>query len=137
MRVPSAQTVEVMLAGSDELVKVRIVGINAPDWRQTPWGKTAQEKLSSLIVNKRVEIEADSLEGDRYSRVLGHLWQGKTLISQELIESGCVLANDRYPHSYSKLLMESQEYARLMGYGIWNPQQAMRYTPSQFRSLNP
>ena len=73
---------------------------------------------------------------DRYNRLNAHIWRNQTLVSQELIEAGCVLVNDRYPHAYSKLLMESQEYARLMGYGIWNPKQAMRYTPSEFRLLN-
>ena len=137
VRVNSGQAVEVMLTGSDELVTLRIMGIDAPDWRQTPWGETARQKLKNLVLNERVEIEADRWQRDRYNRIFGHLWHGETLISEELVKSGCVLTNDRYPHSYSKLLMESQEYARLMRYGIWNPQQAMRYTPSQFRSMNP
>ena len=135
-RVLSGQTVEVQLTGTSEVVKLRIEGINAPDWRQNPWGKAAKEKLEDLVLDKQVVIEAENLEGDRYSRIHGHLWQGQTLVSQQLVEAGCVLANHRYEHLYSKVLMESQEYARLMGYGIWNPQQAMRYTPSQFRSQN-
>jgi micrococcal nuclease len=105
-RVVSGQALEVLLTGTSEVVKVRI------------------------------KIETENLLRDRYNRIQGHLWQEQTLISQQLIKSGCVLVNDRYPHSYSKLLMESQEYARLMGYGIWNPKLAMRYTPSQFRSMN-
>ena len=135
-RVLSGQTVEVRLTGKSETVKVRIEGIDAPDWRQSPWSDVAKEKLTELVINKPIAIETDNLEGDRYNRIRGHLWQGETLVSQKLLKSGCVLTKDRYPHSYSKLLMESQEYARLMGYGIWNPQQAMRYTPNQFRSMN-
>ncbi|NJL53175.1 MAG: thermonuclease family protein [Hydrococcus sp. SU_1_0] len=139
-RVVSGQTVEVLLAGTSEVVKVRIEGIDAPDWRQSPWGEAAKEKLTELVMGKAIKIETENLGGDtprdRYNRLQGHLWQDQTLVSQELILSGCVLLNDRYPHSYSKLLMESQEYARLMGYGIWNPKLAMRYTPSQFRSMN-
>jgi micrococcal nuclease len=135
-RVVSGQTVEVLLTGTSEVVKVRIEGIDAPDWRQSPWGEAAKEKLTELVMGKGIKIETENLGRDRYNRLQGHLWLDQTLVSQELIVSGCVLLNDRYPHSYSKLLMESQEYARLMGYGIWNPQQAMRYTPSQFRSMN-
>ena len=71
-------------------------------------------------------IESESEEPDRYNRLKAHIWLNGILISQQLVKAGCVLANDRYPHLYSKLLMESQEYARLMGYGIWNPKQAMR-----------
>lgn len=135
-RVLSGQTVEVLLTGKSEVIKVRIAGIDAPDWRQSPWGEAAKEKLTELVMGKTVKVETENLESDRYNRIQGHLWQEQTLISQELVKSGCVLTNERYPHSYSKLLMESQEYARLMGYGIWNPQLAMRYTPSQFRLKN-
>lgn len=136
-RVVSGQAVEVILTGTSEVVKVRIAGIDAPDWRQSPWGETAKQKLAELVMSKPIKIEAENLVRDRYNRLQGHLWQDQTLVSQELLKSGCVLVNDRDPHSYSKLLMESQEYARLMGYGIWNPKLAMRYTPSQFRSMNP
>ncbi|MEY2856478.1 MAG: hypothetical protein RLZZ74_787 [Cyanobacteriota bacterium] len=135
-RVVSGQTVEVLLTGTSKVVKVRIEGIDAPDWRQSPWGEAAKEKLTKLVMGKAIKIETENMGLDRYNRLQGHLWQDQTLVSQELIVSGCVLLNDRYPHSYSKLLMESQEYARLMGYGIWNPKLAMRYTPSQFRSMN-
>ncbi|MEM6610756.1 MAG: thermonuclease family protein [Cyanobacteria bacterium P01_C01_bin.72] len=135
-RVLSGQTVEIVLTGKSDVLRLRLIGVDAPDWRQSPWGEAAKQKLADLVWGKAISIEAESLESDRYNRIQGHLWLDQTLVSQQLVESGCVLANDRYPHSYSKLLMESQEYARLMGLGIWNPQQAMRYTPSQFRSMN-
>lgn len=135
-RVVSGQAVEVCLTGSSEVIKVRIEGIDAPDREQSPWGDAAKEELTALVMGKAINLEVENLERDRYNRLLGHLWQGEILVSQELIKSGCALVNDRYSHSYSKLLMESQEYARLMGYGIWNPKLAMRHTPSQFRSMN-
>lgn len=135
-RVVSGQTVEVQLTGASEITKVRITGIDAPDLRQAPWGKAAQAKLSELVLGMPVLIESELDQRDRFNRLDAHLWQEETLISQQLVKLGSVLVNDRYPHRYSKLLMESQEYARLMGYGIWNPQQAMRQTPSQFRSQN-
>ena len=134
-QVVSGQTVEVVLIGSSEATKVRIIGIDAPDLRQSPWGEAAKKKLSELVVGLPVKLELESEERDRYNRLHAHIWQND-LVSQQLVESGCVLANDSYEHKYSKLLMESREYARLMGYGIWNPKLAIRYTPSQFRSLN-
>ena len=133
-RVLSGQTVEMVLAQTSAVTKVRITGIDAPDLRQSPWGKTAKARLKELVIGLPVSIETDSLERDRFNRINAHIWQDKTLISQKLVKEGCVLANTEYPHSYSKLLMDAQEYARLMGYGIWNPQQALRQTPNQFRS---
>jgi micrococcal nuclease len=137
IRVVSGQTVEVRLTGTAEITKIRIIGIDAPDLRQFPWGEAAKKKLSELIIGSSILIESESKQQDSYNRLNAHLWRDKTLISQQLVKTGCVLVNERYPHQYSKLMSESQEYARLMGYGIWNPKQAMRYTPSQFRSMNP
>ena len=142
-RVISGQTVEVLLTDTSEVAKVRIIGIDAPDLRQDPWGVAAKNKLTELVMAMPIELELET-EGDRpinevrdrFNRLPAHIWRNKTLIGKQLVESGCVLANDRYEHSYSKLMQESQEYARALGYGIWNPKLAMRYTPSQFRSMN-
>ena len=134
MRVVSGQTIEVVLAGTSEVSKVRIAGIDAPDMRQIPWGKTAQTRLVELVMGKQIAIELETEKRDRFNRLNAHVWQDKTLISQQLVKEGCVLANTRYTRSYSKLLTNAQEYARLMGYGIWNRDRAMRYTPKQFRS---
>lgn len=131
--VISGQTVEAVLAETSQLVKVRIVGIDAPDLRQSPWGETAKERLNELVTDLPINLETDSLKRDRFNRIQAHIWQGKILVSQQLVKEGCVLANTEYPHSYSKLLIDAREYARLMGLGIWNPKLALRQTPSQFR----
>ena len=133
-RVFSGQTIEVVLVETSETVKVRITGIDAPDLRQSPWGQTAQKKLRELVLNLPISIEVQNLEKDSFNRINGHVWQDNTLISQQLVKEGYVIANTEYPHSYSKLLIDAQEYARLMGYGIWNPELALRQNPSQFRS---
>lgn len=143
-RVVSGQTVEVLLTGASEATRVRIIGIDAPDLRQSPWGEAAKQKLSELVRGLPIKLELEESQRDnptgtlrdRFNRLNAHLWQNQTLVSQQLVESGCVLTNDSYEHKYSKLLMESREYARLMGYGIWNPNLSMRYTPRQFRSMN-
>ena len=140
-RVISGQTVEVLLTDTSEVAKVRIIGIDAPDLRQDPWGEAAKDRLTELVMAMPVELELEESDRfindrDRFNRLPAHIWQNQTLIGQQLVKEGCVLANDRYEHSYSKLMQESQEYARALGYGIWNPKLAMRYTPSQFRSMN-
>ena len=141
-KVISGQTIEVLLTDTSEVAKVRIIGIDAPDLRQDPWGKAAKNRLIKLVMAMPIELELETGDRpinelrDRFNRLPAHVWQNKTLIGKQLVEEGCVLANDRYEHSYSKLMQESQEYARALGYGIWNPKLAMRYTPSQFRSMN-
>ncbi|MGL5940800.1 MAG: thermonuclease family protein [Waterburya sp.] len=147
-KVNSGQTIEVVLTKSSQalsfhgkvpmtetskVAKIRITGIDAPDLRQSPWGKKAQQRLTELVMGLPIQLAIETSH-DRYQRLNAHIWQDKTLVSQQLVTEGCVLANTSYHHDYSKLLIDAQEYARLMGYGIWNPQEAMRHTPGQFRS---
>jgi micrococcal nuclease len=132
-KVNSGQTIEVVLTATSKVAKIRITGIDAPDLRQSPWGKKAQERLTELVMGLPIQLAIETSH-DRYQRLNAHIWQDKTLVSQQLVKEGCVLANTSYHHDYSKLLIDAQEYARLMGYGIWNSQEAMRHTPSQFRS---
>ena len=96
--------------------------------------QAAKAKLSKLVTGLPIKLELETPKRDRYNRLNAHVWQEKSLVSQELIKAGYVLASAKSNHSYSKLLIDAQEYARLLGTGIWNPQQAMRQTPNQFRA---
>lgn len=133
-RVISGQTVEVVLAKTSELEIVRLAGVDAPDLRQSPWGQQAKQRLAKLIVGMPISLELEVQQRDRYNRLNANIWQEQTLISQQLVQAGFVLANTSSSPKYSKLLIDAQEYARLMGYGIWNPKLAMRQTPNQFRA---
>jgi micrococcal nuclease len=60
------------------------------------------------------------------------------LLNEQLVKEGYVLAAPRSPNKkYDSRIARAQEYARLMGYGIWNPDQPMRLTPAEFRRQNP
>ncbi|NEO65052.1 MAG: thermonuclease family protein, partial [Moorea sp. SIO4G2] len=51
---------------------------------------------------------------------------------------GCALASPLAPNNkYDHKIARAQEYARIMGYGIWNPDQPLRLTPAEFRRQNP
>lgn len=133
-RVVSGQTLEVKIDRA--ITKVRLIGIDAPDLDQKPWGIAAKQQLAELVnpANKiQLEIESDR---DPYNRILAYVWQNDTLVNEQLVKQGYVLANTQFPHKYSRRLLDAQAYARIMGYGIWNPQQPMGLTPAEFRSYN-
>jgi micrococcal nuclease len=145
-RIVSGQTIEVILrerANSPQ--QVRLIGISAPDLRQHPWGEKAKQRLAELIresntqhsLSQTVLLESESEEPDRFGRLPAHVWHNGTLVSEQLVKEGYVLAEPEYPHKYSQRLQYAQEYARLMGYRIWNPEQPMRLTPAEFRSQHP
>ena len=115
--------------------KVRLLGIDAPDLEQEPWGSQARERLAELVDGQTVLLEADVETRDVYDRVWGYVWLGDVLVNQQLVEEGLALAAKvRSPNlKYDQRLTRAQEEARLLGIGIWNPEQPMRQLPCEFR----
>ncbi|WP_216595626.1 thermonuclease family protein [Myxosarcina sp. GI1] len=136
-RIVSGQTLEVVAIApenSSQTTKVRIIGIDAPDLRQSPWGAAAKQRLTELIADETVQLELEERNTDSFDRLLAHVWHNNISVGEQLVKEGYVLANTSYSHKYSQRFLNAREYARLLGYGIWNPQQPLRQTPSQFRS---
>ncbi len=144
-RIVSGQNLEVILGEQTNSPRqIRLIGIAAPDLRQHPWGEAAKQRLAELIresstssSSATVLLESESEEADRFGRLPAHVWHNGALVSEQLIKEGYVLAELEYPHKYSQRFQYAQEYARLMGYGIWNPKQPMGLTPAEFRSQHP
>jgi micrococcal nuclease len=142
-RVLSGQTLEVFNPAQQPTViwRVRLIGIEAPDMKQQPWGVLAKNRLEQLLTSKNgqqvILLEPDQQQQDIYKRWLAYVWRNDVLINEQLVKEGYVLAAPRLPNKkYDSKLMRAQEYARLMGYGIWNPDQPMRLTPAEFRRQN-
>lgn len=136
-RVISGQTIEIVdnFNPVPTLQPVRLIGIDAPDLKQEPWGVEAKTELEKLTLGQEVLLEFDTQQKDSFDRLLGYLWQDKTLINEQLVKQGHVLASEKVPNiKYSDRLDNAQEWARLMGRGLWNPEQPMRLTPGEFRN---
>lgn len=140
IKVFSGQSIEVLV--DKNLFKVRLSGINAPDVQQNPWGIKAKNKLNELLIDKNtvnssskiVFLETDINRKDKYDRIFAYLWQDDILINKELIAQGYVLADLIYTEDqYVKSFRYAQDYARMMGYGIWDNQQPMQISPQEFR----
>lgn len=54
-------------------VKVRLIGINAPDRGKKKY-KEAKEELEKEVLKKKVYLEYDSYQDDKYGRVLAWVW---------------------------------------------------------------
>jgi micrococcal nuclease len=123
----------------------RLLGIDAPDMAQEPWGTQAKHKLEELIGipgKDTVSLEFEGTDADKFGRKFVYLWKNGQLLNEQLIRDGVVLASMRTPTSaninnrgakYRERLIRGSQYARIMGSGIWNPQQPMRLSPSEFR----
>ncbi|BAZ66412.1 MAG: thermonuclease family protein [Pelatocladus maniniholoensis HA4357-MV3] len=138
-QVVSGQTLEVLGMGDQPnlISQVRLLGIDAPDLQQRPWGDTAKERLQALIKGESVTLEFDVEGQDKFGRILAYVWQDQVLLNEELVKQGQALFVGRSPnHKYDQRLERAQQWARIMGLGIWNPEKPMRSTPAEFRRLN-
>jgi micrococcal nuclease len=145
-RVISGQSVEWLDRSQQPPViqQGRLIGIDAPDLAQAPWGKQAKQRLEELIGilgKDSVSLEFEGAEADKYGRRFVYLWKDGRLINEQLLKDGCVLASMRSPSSvetnagtkYRERFTRGSQYARIMGQGIWSPEHPMRMSPSEFR----
>lgn len=147
-RVVSGQTLDVLNPNQQPAVieRVRLIGIEAPDLKQEPWGMAARNHLEQMItktngqqlVLQPVFLERDVQVKDSLGRWLAYVWCDGVLLNEQLVKEGYVLAAPRSPNrKYDDRLARAQEYARIMGSGIWSPNRPMRLTPAEFRRQNP
>jgi micrococcal nuclease len=146
-QVVSGQTLDVLNTNQQPplIERVRLIGIEAPDLKQHPWGAAAKNRFEKMItkitgqqlVLQPVFLEPDVQEKDSSGRWLAYVWHDNVLLNEQLVKEGYVLAAPRSPNNkYDSRIARAQEYARIMGYGIWNPDQPMRLTPAEFRRQN-
>lgn len=140
-RVVSGNTIEVRGTGAEakRLETVRLLGIEAPDLRQQPWGLQAQEALTQLVAGQSLWLEFEAGEArDRLGRLLAYAWRGDLLVNERLVFEGRAMPASRSGWlKYDRRLFYAQERARILQLGIWNPQQPMRLRPAEFRRQNP
>ena len=139
-RVVSGQTLEITGTGEQlaKATRVRLVGIDAPDLQQQPWGRAAKERLEGMIGGQPVMLEFDVQDKDSFGRRLAYVWKDGILLNEKLVAEGYVLFVPQASpnHKYDHRLSHAQEWARLMGRLIWNPEKPMRLTPAEFRLQN-
>lgn len=146
-RVVSGQTIDVLNPTRQPALieRVRLIGIEAPNLNQQPWAGAAKnrfEQMISGVVNRQfilqpIFLEPDKQEKDTSGRWLAYVWLNGVLINEQLVKEGFVLASPRSPNNrYDDRLSRAQDYARIMGYGIWNPEEPLRLTPEEFRRQN-
>ncbi|NLH36609.1 MAG: nuclease [Thermotogaceae bacterium] len=76
-RVIDGDTIEVEMRG--ETYKVRLIGINTPEstTRIESYGKEASNFTKSQLLGKKVYLEKDVSETDKYGRLLRYVWLKK------------------------------------------------------------
>lgn len=136
MAVHDGDTVTLQWSGGRE--KIRLLGIDAPELKQVPWGPRSRDHAASLMLNQPLRVETDVQPRDRYGRLLGYVYVGSRFINRELIGNGhAVLLT--YPPNVRHVaeFTAAQTDARARGLGIWNPQEPLDVSPYDFRHAKP
>ncbi|MCW6036690.1 thermonuclease family protein [Spirulina subsalsa FACHB-351] len=139
-RVVSGQTLEVLLQEQNtaQQIRIRLIGLSTPDLSQEPWGPQAQTTLAAWLQDSpTIDLEWDRQPQDPFGRYLAYVWKDGILINEQLLTQGYALLDTHAPNTkYQQRLEQAQRYARLMGNGIWNPQNPLRVTPQEARQQN-
>ncbi len=115
---------------------IRMIGIDAPEIGQRPWGQRAKQHLQNLIRKQggAVRLEHDVEQRDRYGRQLAYVWlDNGTLLNQRMVRDGYALAVTIPPNvRYASRIADAQKKARRDHAGLWK-YHAFRKTPHQWR----
>ncbi|MDQ7787729.1 MAG: thermonuclease family protein [Thermodesulfovibrionales bacterium] len=136
--VHDGDTVSVLLDKKQE--KIRLIGIDAPEMGQKPWGEGAKNYLESILnaSGQQVRIERDVEERDTYGRMLAYFWTTKgEMVNVMMVRGGFAMLytfppNVRYVHE----LTEAQTEARNARAGVWS-ENGLQEKPRDYRKENP
>jgi endonuclease YncB( thermonuclease family) len=103
---------------------IRLIGIDTPE-RNRPYFGQAKNYLKNIIEGKKVLLEKDISEYDKYNRLLRYIWlplgdEDYLFVNLEIVFSGLAYAWTYPPDvRYAHELQEAQEEARQENRGLW------------------
>jgi micrococcal nuclease len=100
-------------AASRAFLKVRLVGIDAPEANQ-PHGEAATRSLKEMALQRRASLEI--VATDTYGRKLGRLSVGALQVNAELVRRGHAWASSRGSDASLRGLQHESQRARR---GLW------------------
>ncbi|MEI7027185.1 thermonuclease family protein [Paenibacillus sp. y28] len=122
-RVIDGDTVEIKWQGKKK--SVRLIGIDTPETKKanTPvmfYGPEASEFTKQQLEKKKVELEWDVEQYDKYDRLLAYVWLDGELFNSTLVKEGYARISTFPPNvKYADRFKKDQEEARKQEKGIW------------------
>lgn len=137
-KVVDGDSIEAVIQGKRE--HTRLIGIDAPELAQRPWGKKAKKYLEEMVAASKWEvgITYDVERRDKHDRVLAYLWSrdGK-MLNEELLRAGLAVIFTFPPNvKYVERFRTAQIIARENKASIWG-KGGLRQLPSDYRRDHP
>ncbi len=102
--------------------RVRYIGIDTPEVHPQleAYGIEAWQANRRLVEGKRVRLERDVSETDKYGRLLRYVYVDSVFVNAELVRQGLALAKAYPPDiKYQDYLEKLEQQAKLANKGIW------------------
>lgn len=96
-------------------VEIRLHGVDAPEWKQ-PHGEEAKRALKSLVLGRRVGVDAITI--DSYDRTVGIVFLQQRNINLEMVQTGNAWWYRRYARDDSAL-QQAEAQAKVNHIGLW------------------
>ena len=114
--------------GSVKGVKIRLIGVDAPETRNTGrkiigyYGQQSKEYLIKLLTGKKVRLEYDVGRKDQYNRTLAYVYLSDgTFVNAELVKRGYAMVMTIPPDvRYVDRFLKLERRARKNNRGLWN-----------------
>jgi len=111
--------------------KVRLIGIDTPEKGECYFSE-AKDKLSDLILNKKVRLEKDVSETDRYHRLLRYIYVDDIFVNDYLVAKGYAHATSYPPDvKFQDQFRKSEKQAREQNKGLWGVCSSSTATPTK------
>jgi micrococcal nuclease len=121
--------------------KVRLLGIDTPEYSQDPWGQRAQKFIySRLKPGQELHLEYGRERKDRYGRLLAYVFYSKAgqrfLLNEQILRNGWgeIFIFDRND-SHNQYLKDALAYAKANRLNIWQDN-GLSLSPYKYRKLH-
>ena len=102
--------------------RVRYIGIDTPEVhpKLEAFGMEAWQANRKLVEGKKVRLERDVSETDKYDRLLRYVYVDDIFVNAKLVKQGLARAEAYPPDTkHQEYLEELEQQARQAGRGIW------------------
>jgi micrococcal nuclease len=114
--------------GSQKGLKIRLIGVDAPESKNSrtkeiaSFGREASDFLTSLIAGRKVRLEYDAGQLDKYGRTLAYAYlEDGTFVNATLVKNGyatvmTIPPNVKYADTFLKLERKARNHKK----GLWS-----------------
>ena len=121
-RAIDGDTIIVNIAGVKE--RVRLIGVDTPETKHPRkpvqyYGKEASMFTANMVEGKKVRLEFDQSQRDRYKRLLAYVYlEDGTFLNAEIVKQGYGHAYTKFPFKYMHKFRQHEREARLKKRGL-------------------